>query len=124
MNVDEEFVRRRIQQKLDGRGCLYGYRAMWHAGSRSRCGGLFEKSSKLCVSAQPNSNYSWHIDGYAKLKPYRFPVHGPLATRSQSCKESLKWHMLENECCKQAESSKLQNETLKNCVQMIKLIFR
>ena len=35
MNVDEEFVRRRIQQKLDGRGCLDGYRVMWHAGSRS-----------------------------------------------------------------------------------------
>ena len=33
MNVDEELVRRRIQQKLDGRGCLYGYRAMWHAES-------------------------------------------------------------------------------------------
>ena len=30
MNVDEELVRRRIHQELDGPGCLHGYRAMWH----------------------------------------------------------------------------------------------
>ena len=24
----------------------------------------------------PGSNYWWHADGYDKLKPYGFPVHG------------------------------------------------
>ena len=89
MNVDEEFVRRRIQQKLDGRGCLYGYRAMWHAGSMSVVEGCLRRARNYVSVPSPNSNHSWHIDGYAKLKHHRFPVHGPLATRSQSCKESL-----------------------------------
>ena len=94
MNVDEEFVRRRIQQKLDGPGCLYGYRAVWHVGSLFQNQGAFLHLENCLRGARnyvpsPNSNYSWHVDGYAKLKSYRFPIHGPLATRSQSCKESL-----------------------------------
>ena len=24
----------------------------------------------------PGPNYAWHVDGYDKLKPYGFPIHG------------------------------------------------
>jgi hypothetical protein len=24
----------------------------------------------------PGPNYAWHVDGYDKLKPYGFPLHG------------------------------------------------
>ena len=90
MNVDEGFLGTRIQQKLDGRGCSYGYREMWHAGSRSVVECCLRRA-KLCQCPvlTVTTVYSWHINGYAKLKPYGFPIHGPLATRSQSCWESL-----------------------------------
>ena len=88
--VDEEVVRRRIQQKLGGPGCLHGYRAMWHVPrSRSFVDRCLRRARNYVSVPSPNSNYSWHIDGYAKLKRYRYPVYGPIATRSQSCKESL-----------------------------------
>ena len=53
MNVDEEFVRRRIQQKLDGRGCLDGYRAMWHAGSRSVVEGCLRRARNYVSVPSP-----------------------------------------------------------------------
>ena len=95
MNVDEELVRRRMQQELDGPGCLYGYRAMWHT---LKLDGIFvprsvveqllkEMDPEGCSSRRgrrltrrnyvsTGPNYCWHIDGYDKLKPYGFPVHG------------------------------------------------
>ena len=32
----------------------------------------------------PGPNYAWHIDGYDKLKPWGFPIHG--AIDGFSCK--------------------------------------
>ena len=95
MNVDEEFVRRRIRQKLDGPGCLHGYRAMWHTLKHNGVfvqrhvverllreidpeGCSYRRAKRLrrrnYVSVGPN--YCWHMDGYDKLKPYGFPIHG------------------------------------------------
>ena len=28
--------------------------------------------------ANPGTNFRWHIDGYDKLKPYGFPIHGAI----------------------------------------------
>lgn len=31
---------------------------------------------KRRVYCNPGPNYAWHIDGYDKLKPWGFPIHG------------------------------------------------
>ena len=91
----EVLVRRRMRQLLDWPSCMSGYRAMWHT---LRLEGMFvprnvverllreldpdgcklRKAHRLTrrnyVSMGPN--YCWHIDGYDKLKPYGFPIHG------------------------------------------------
>ena len=41
--------------------------------------GVTDRRSKTLrrrVYHTPGPNYSWHVDGYDKLKPYGFPVHG------------------------------------------------
>ena len=41
--------------------------------------GVSERRSKTLsrrVYHTPGPNHSWHVDGYDKLKPYGFPVHG------------------------------------------------
>ncbi|XP_046851368.1 uncharacterized protein LOC124444760 [Xenia sp. Carnegie-2017] len=52
---------------------------MYFKGTRSR-GMCFEKAKKLkrrnYLSYGPNQ--CWHIDGYDKLKPFGFPVHGAI----------------------------------------------
>ena len=52
LDSNDQDVRVRIQEELHGPGCLSGYRSMWH----------------IVV-------YCWH-DGYDKLKPDEFSVHG------------------------------------------------
>ena len=95
VNADEVLVRRRMRELLDGPSCRSGYRTMWHT---LRLEGIFvprnvverllreldpdgcklRKAHRLTrrnyVSMGPN--YCWHIDGYDKLKPYGFPIHG------------------------------------------------
>ena len=34
------------------------------------------KSPKRKSYFSSGPNYTWHVDGYDKLKPYRFPIHG------------------------------------------------
>ena len=29
-------------------------------------------------NTNPGPNFAWHIDGYNKLKPFGFPVHGAI----------------------------------------------
>ena len=88
-------IEKRIKNKLDGTGKLFGYRSMWHSlqlegvtaprdlimhylkvvdpeGVELRRKHKLRQS--LYRSAGPNS--CWHIDGYDKLKPYGFPIHG------------------------------------------------
>ena len=95
INYNIDHVRRRIQQELDGPGCSGGYRAVWHTLKMEGIQvprevvrlvlkeldpeGVSERRSKTLrrrVYHTPGPNHSWHVDGYDKLKPYGFPVHG------------------------------------------------
>ena len=88
-------VRQRIVQELNGPGCMGGYRSVWHT---LRMEGLqvprkvvadivreldpegceLRKRKRLRRRQYyaPGPNYVWHLDGYDKLKPYGFPIHG------------------------------------------------
>ena len=94
--VDQDRLKECIQQELDGSGQLLGYRAMWRRlqskyamqvprlavqtllremdpeGSRLRQAKRLRRRNYL----NPGPNYCWHADGYDKLKPYGFPIHG------------------------------------------------
>ena len=94
--VDDKLFRQLILQELDGPGCLLGYWALWRKlqlkysirtprstvqtllreldpeGSRLRQIHRLKRREYL----NPGTNYCWHADGYDKLKPYGFPVHG------------------------------------------------
>ena len=88
-------VRQRVAEELDGPGCMGGYISIWHT---LRLEGLQvprdvvatvvkeldpmgcemrrSKRLKRRKYSVPGPNYCWHIDGYDKLKPFGFPVHG------------------------------------------------
>ena len=88
-------VRNRIQEEIDGPGCSGGYRSVWHT---LRLEGMQVPRSVVqntlkeldpegcevrrakCLRRRkyrnPGPNHVWHMDGYDKLKPYGFPVHG------------------------------------------------
>ena len=92
-NIDE--IRELIQEKLRGPACMGGYRSIWHA---LRISGYqvprrvveklmreldpegieIRRSRRLRRRTYrvPGPNYCWHTDGYDKLKPYGFPIHG------------------------------------------------
>lgn len=77
---------------------MFGYRAMWHT-LRVKYG-LFVPRSEIQVRLKeldpqgsqdrrrhrlkrkvyevPGPNYCWHVDGYDKIKPYGFPIHGAI----------------------------------------------
>jgi hypothetical protein len=95
-NVVEEIVRECILTELDGSGSLLGYRSMWRI-LHSKYGvnvptsvvqvllaeldpvGTQQRKAHRLKRRQyssPGPNYCWHSDGYDKLKPYGFPVHG------------------------------------------------
>jgi hypothetical protein len=94
-DFNEEEVRARIQSEIDGPGCMGGYRTMWHT-LRSEGymvprgkvehllkeldpeGCEFRRARRLRRRAYVNQgpNFCWHIDGYDKLKPFGFPIHG------------------------------------------------
>ena len=96
-NSDYEIdaVRDAIRSLLDGPRCCRGYRAIWHTPQMSGMTaprvvvaellrepdpeGVQERSThrlKRRVYRNPGPNFSWHCDGYDKLKPYGFPIHG------------------------------------------------
>ncbi len=88
-------VRERIQQEINGPGCSGGYRSVWHT---LRLEGMqvprqqvqetlkeldpegCEERRAKCLRRRkyrnPGPNHAWHMDGYDKLKPYGFPIHG------------------------------------------------
>lgn len=92
---DEDQIRARIRQEIDGPGCMAGYRSMWHT---LRCEGYMIPRHKVesilreldpdgCEERRahrlkrrayinPGPNFCWHLDGYDKIKPYGFPIHG------------------------------------------------
>ena len=85
-----------IRRELDGCGSLLGYRAVWKRlrskygievprlivqkllkeldpeGSKHRKAHCLQRRAYL----NPGPIFCWHIDGYDKLKPYGFPIHG------------------------------------------------
>ena len=93
--VDEELVRRRITEELHGAGSMGGYRSVWHTlrleGIRvarhvveqlmreidpEGCERRPAKRLKRRTFFSLGPNFCCHIDGYDKLKPYGFPIHG------------------------------------------------
>ena len=92
---DLSLIRQRIQHELDGPGSSAGYRSVWHTLQREGYqvpretirvfvneldpDGVRERQGKTLrrrTYHNPGPNYAWHVDGYDKLKPYGFPVHG------------------------------------------------
>ena len=93
---DVNLIRELIRRELDGYGSLLGYRAVWKRlrskygievprlivqkllkeldpeGSKHRKAHCLQRRAYL----NPGPNFCWHIDGYDKLKPYGFPIHG------------------------------------------------
>jgi hypothetical protein len=87
-----------IRHELDGPSCVSGYRGMWHT-LRVKYGVHVPRKEVECLLRQldpdgveerkrhklkrrsyksPGPNYCWHIDGYDKLKPFGFPIHGAI----------------------------------------------
>ena len=100
MDYDIDNIRLRIQQELDGPGCSGGYCAVCHTLKMEGIQvprdivrvvlkeldpqGVEERRSKTLrhrAYHTPGPNYSWHIDGYDKLKPSGFPVHRRLQSQ-------------------------------------------
>ena len=92
---DINIVRERIQQELNGPGCSGGYRSVWHTLQLEGIhvprkivqeilkeldpDGSEERRMKCLRRRQyrnPGPNHAWHMDGYDKLKPDGFPIHG------------------------------------------------
>ncbi|PFX11893.1 hypothetical protein AWC38_SpisGene24237 [Stylophora pistillata] len=97
MNIPLDELKRIIERELGGSGCFVGYRRIW---ARLRKKGYLVKRitvMKLLRELDPEGvesrkkkrllrriyhakgpNFIWHIDGYDKLKPYRFCVYGAI----------------------------------------------
>ena len=95
VEYDAQEVRQGIQALLDGPNSCVGYRSMWHS---LRLQGMVVPRivvQKLMVELDPDGverrkahklhrreyhnpgpNMAWHVDGYDKLAPYGFPIHG------------------------------------------------
>ena len=92
-----ELVRRRICEVINGPGSCAGYRTVWHM---LRMEGLHvpriivqdllkeldpedtqlrrARRLKRRIYYNPGPNQVWHMDGYDKLKPFGFPIHGAI----------------------------------------------
>ena len=94
-DYDLDSVHAAIQDLIDGPGSMQGYRSIWHMlqlrGIRvprvvvqellreiDPEGTELRRAHRLRRRRyhNPGPNYAWHCDGYDKLKPYGFPIHG------------------------------------------------
>lgn len=96
-NIDynREEVRQAILDHCNGPGSCNGYRSVWHTLQlKGVCvprrvvaeilrevdpEGVVERRAKRLqrrAYVNPGPNFAWHADGYDKLKPYGFPIHG------------------------------------------------
>jgi hypothetical protein len=85
------------QQQLQESGQFLGYRALWkrlqsnkiHLSQKKTLqmfrlmdGEGVAQRKRKCIRRRdyinPGPNFVWHIDGYDKLKPYGFPIHGAI----------------------------------------------
>ena len=98
MDIDLSDVEGMIRHELDGPGCISGYRGMWHAlrikykihvprkeverlMRKLDPGGVEERKRhklKRRKYLSPGPNHCWHIDGYDKIKPFGFAIHGAI----------------------------------------------
>lgn len=93
--VTHDAVQERIREMINGPGSAGGYRTVWHylelegirvpravvqsilkeldpEGTQNRSRRRLKRRRYL----NPGPNHAWHIDGYDKLKPWGFPIHG------------------------------------------------
>lgn len=97
-NINMIDLERVIRSELDGPGRICGYRAMWHALRIKHSifvprravevllrqidpEGVEERKRhklKRREYRSPGPSFCWHADGYDKLKPYGFPIHGAI----------------------------------------------
>lgn len=94
-DYDIQVVRAKITSILDGPGCIGGYRHVWHTLQMQGItvprnivqnilkeldpeGTAERRAHKLKRRTYHNHgpNDVWHCDGYDKLKPFGFPIHG------------------------------------------------
>ena len=92
-----ELVRQRVRAILNGPGSSGGYRSVWHTLEMDGLrvprvvvqdilkeldpeGTELRKANRLKrrLYHNPGPNYAWHQDGYDKLKPWGFPIHGAI----------------------------------------------
>lgn len=95
-------VRKRIQEIIDGPGSMGGYRTVWHTLElegvrvprivvqeiiRELDPEGTELRKRHCLKRRqyhnPGPNYAWHVDGYDKVKPWGFPIHGCIDSYSR-----------------------------------------
>lgn len=131
--VDRNHVRVCIQQELGGSGQLLGYRAMWRRlqskydiqvlrlvvqtilrevdpeGSRLRRANRLRRRNYL----NPGPNYCWHADGYDKLKPFGFPIHG--------CIDGFSRRILWLEIVRSNNDPRVMGKLFFNCIKELKL---
>ena len=101
--VDDQLIRQLILQELDGPGLLLGYWALWRklqlkysirtpqSTVQILLRELDPEGSRLCQIhclkrreyLNHGPNYWWLADGYNRLQPYGFPVHGCIDGFSQ-----------------------------------------
>ena len=87
-----------IRKEIDGPSCVSGYRTLWHTlrlkyrmcVPRARVQALLKEIDPVGTEQRkrhrlkrreyksPGPNQCWHVDGYDKLKPFGFPVHGAI----------------------------------------------
>ena len=94
--ISDNILMQIIVREVNGPGAARGYRAMWHAIRKSYGvsvsrdevmlklkevdpqGTILRKAHRLkrrqYISA--GANETWHADGYDKIKPFGFPIHG------------------------------------------------
>lgn len=99
VQTDEELYKaiRIVQEELKGSGKNMGYKAMWQRlrekqikvtqhsvrnilKSLDPAGVELRKRRRLKRRdyVNPGPNFAWHMDGYDKLKPYGFAIHGAI----------------------------------------------
>ena len=96
-NYIVEHVRQRITELINGPASSGGYRTIWHILEMEGLrvprivvqnlvkeidpeGTELRKAHRLRRREyrNPGPNYAWHMDGYDKLKPWGFPIHGAI----------------------------------------------
>ena len=96
-DYDMDVVRATVSEMLDGPQSNIGLRAVWHdlqmrgiRVPRNTVANLLRELDPQGVQERtahrlrrrayqnPGPNAAWHCDGYDKLKPYGFPIHGCL----------------------------------------------